>query len=324
VGGLLAVVGYGVSTNFVACDGNGNVAALLQTDGSALTAQYEYGPFGELLRTTGPMARNNPFRFSTKYQDDESDLLYYGYRYYNPSTGRWPSRDPMGEIERLNLYLAVRNSALTIIDFIGLYELKFDGNDWNEKQEGLVKTAFNSLKEQMPRVLKSIEDGLKLANGLPDCCAYKKPLLNALNHIQQNTKKVKDGLDGNSAVTLSLDSFDPQTAAEVRPSWVFYYPQHIYFNTGADSSYNYFLFDNETAAEKLFHELTHFSSTGDTDDKSVGLDFWNNGPFYESLIKNDLNLWGKILLNEIKRKTKQEGCPTTNWPDQKSEPKKSK
>ncbi len=55
------------------------------------------GPFGELLRATGPMAKANPFRFSTKYQDDESDLLYYGLRYYNPSTGRWNSRDPLGD-----------------------------------------------------------------------------------------------------------------------------------------------------------------------------------------------------------------------------------
>jgi RHS repeat-associated protein len=55
-------------------------------------AQYEYGPFGELLRATGPMAKANPFRFSTKYQDDETDLVYYGRRYLNTSTGRWLSR----------------------------------------------------------------------------------------------------------------------------------------------------------------------------------------------------------------------------------------
>ena len=46
----------------------------------------EYGPFGEVLRATGPMAKANLFRFSTKYQDDETDLLYYGYGYYNAST----------------------------------------------------------------------------------------------------------------------------------------------------------------------------------------------------------------------------------------------
>ena len=62
-----------------------------------MSGQYEYGPFGELTRATGPMAKLNPFRFSTKYQDDESDLIYYGYRYYNGSTGRWLSRDPINE-----------------------------------------------------------------------------------------------------------------------------------------------------------------------------------------------------------------------------------
>ncbi len=55
------------------------------------------GPFGEVLRATGPMARMNPFRWSTKYQDDETDLLYYGYRYLNASTGRWLSKDPIRE-----------------------------------------------------------------------------------------------------------------------------------------------------------------------------------------------------------------------------------
>ena len=56
------------------------------------------GPFGEVLRESGPMAKANPLRFSTKFQDDESGMLYYGYRYYNPSTGRWVSRDPIDEV----------------------------------------------------------------------------------------------------------------------------------------------------------------------------------------------------------------------------------
>jgi RHS repeat-associated protein len=50
-----------------------------------------------VVRTTGPMAKTNPFRFSTKFQDDESDLLYYGYRYYKASTGTWSNRDPLDE-----------------------------------------------------------------------------------------------------------------------------------------------------------------------------------------------------------------------------------
>ena len=81
---------------------------------------FEYGPFGELLRATGPMAKANPFRFSTKYQDDESDLLYYGYRYERD--GRWLSRDPVEETGGANLYGFARNDLVNGADFLGLQE----------------------------------------------------------------------------------------------------------------------------------------------------------------------------------------------------------
>ena len=99
VGGLLKVTYYGSTTTnvFVAYDGNGNVAALADAANGTVAARYEYGPFAEPIRVTGPMAKVNPVCFSTKYTDRESDLLYYGYRYYNPSTGRWLNRDPLQE-----------------------------------------------------------------------------------------------------------------------------------------------------------------------------------------------------------------------------------
>ena len=99
MGGLLAENIVGNGAQFAAYDANGNIAALVSATNGTVTANYEYGPFGEVIRATGPMAKLNPFRFSTKYQDDESDLLYYGYRYYNPSTGRWLSRDPIDEFD---------------------------------------------------------------------------------------------------------------------------------------------------------------------------------------------------------------------------------
>ena len=77
------------------------------------------GPFGEVIRATGPMAKANPFRFSTKYQDDETDLLYYGYRYYNASTGRWNSRDPLGEPGGLNIFGFIANDPLNYWDLLG-------------------------------------------------------------------------------------------------------------------------------------------------------------------------------------------------------------
>jgi RHS repeat-associated protein len=69
---------------------------------------------------SGAQARANPFRFSTKFTDDESDLVYYGYRYYNSSIGRWANRDPKQEKGGANLYEAIRNSPLNGVDFLGL------------------------------------------------------------------------------------------------------------------------------------------------------------------------------------------------------------
>jgi RHS repeat-associated protein len=77
------------------------------------------GPFGEVIRATGPMARANPFRFSTKYQDDESDLLYYGYRYYTAGTGRWLCEDPTGSRGGLNLYGFIDGDPGDYFDDIG-------------------------------------------------------------------------------------------------------------------------------------------------------------------------------------------------------------
>jgi RHS repeat-associated protein len=62
---------------------------------NATLATYEYGPFGEVIRATGPMAKLNPFTYQTEFCDWETDQYYCKHRYYNPSTGRWLSRDPL-------------------------------------------------------------------------------------------------------------------------------------------------------------------------------------------------------------------------------------
>jgi RHS repeat-associated protein len=120
VGGLLEVNDSANGAHFAAYDGNGNVAALVKGTDGTISAQYEYGPFAEPIRVTGPMGKTNPIRFSCKYTDEESDFLNYGHRYYNPSTGRWLSRDPMEEIGGLNLFMFADNDPVRRFDALGL------------------------------------------------------------------------------------------------------------------------------------------------------------------------------------------------------------
>ena len=128
VGGLLAITDQSTinnqpSTHFAAFDANGNVTALVNAADGTGSARYEYSPFGEVLRATGPVAKPNPLRFSSRYRDDEADVISYPRRPYSPSTGRWLSRDPAAERGGRNLYAFARNSFG--VDPLGLVELHY-------------------------------------------------------------------------------------------------------------------------------------------------------------------------------------------------------
>jgi RHS repeat-associated protein len=118
VGGLLAINEITSGTHFTTFDANGNVMTLIRANDGTTSANYEYNPFGDLIKTTGETAKRNPFTFSTKYQDDHTDLLYYGYRYYNSKNGTWISRDRLGE-NGGPLYAFVLNQATLAVDLLG-------------------------------------------------------------------------------------------------------------------------------------------------------------------------------------------------------------
>ncbi len=99
-------------------DGNGNVSEYLASNGT-VTAHFEYDPFGNTVVAPGMPELFN-YRFSTKPLDVETGFYYYGYRYYDPVTGKWPSRDPIQEKGGLNLYKFVGNRPARKIDIFGL------------------------------------------------------------------------------------------------------------------------------------------------------------------------------------------------------------
>lgn len=75
------------------------------------------------MKSSGLIADFFKYRFSTKPIDEVSEFYYYGYRYYDATTGRWPSRDPINERGGVNLYGFVGNGAINWVDILGLCEL---------------------------------------------------------------------------------------------------------------------------------------------------------------------------------------------------------
>lgn len=126
-GGELLLVNGGGNAYQVGYDGNQSVGVLIKASDGSVSAAYDYDPFGQTVKAVGQYASQNPFRFSGKYADIESGLIYYGYRYYDPSTGRWVSRDPAEELGGTNLYAFVSNDAANHFDALGLKRFRITG-----------------------------------------------------------------------------------------------------------------------------------------------------------------------------------------------------
>ena len=117
VGGLISVKDSS-GTYYSLYDANGNVTQYLDASGNKV-ASYDYNPFGRVSSKAGTKADDMPFQFSTKYLDNETELSYYGYRYYSPILGRWINRDPIGEKGGINLYVFLANKSTYTIDYLG-------------------------------------------------------------------------------------------------------------------------------------------------------------------------------------------------------------
>jgi len=175
VGGLLIMNDVQNGTHFYGYDGNGNVSALVSASNGEVTANYEYGPFGEPIRVSGIMSKENPYRFSTKRTVDSIDIILYEYRAYSPSLGRWLSRDPIGEKGGKNLYVFLGNCPAMRIDILGLIEYNFDNNTYYreiEFQPGdvwILNGVRHTVKKKNPPELRPLicllnKLGLKVQN----------------------------------------------------------------------------------------------------------------------------------------------------------------
>ena len=97
---------------------------------------YEYTPFGtwSVYNATGSVlaetAYGNPYGFTGRRWDPESDLWYYRNRCYSAELGRFLSRDPAGFVDGSNLYAYVTNNPMRWVDPLGL------------KREPLTWTSF--------------------------------------------------------------------------------------------------------------------------------------------------------------------------------------
>jgi RHS repeat-associated protein len=108
------------------CDHLGTPQELTDSQGNlAWTAQYK--AWGQVTEQRSEWARQhgvtNPIRFQGQYHDHETGLHYNRHRYYDPSVGRFISKDPARWAGGLNFYAYAPNP-IQWVDPLGLARVK--------------------------------------------------------------------------------------------------------------------------------------------------------------------------------------------------------
>ncbi|MCH2207988.1 MAG: RHS repeat-associated core domain-containing protein [Lentisphaerales bacterium] len=98
------------ATHFYHTDRQYNVRGLTDSNG-AIVELYAYTPYGErtVMDATGTViadsAYDNQYGFTGRYLDSETGLWYFRARYFSTEMGRFVSRDPLGYVDGMSLYV---------------------------------------------------------------------------------------------------------------------------------------------------------------------------------------------------------------------------
>jgi RHS repeat-associated protein len=115
-------VKVGNGSYYYSADGLGSVVALTKSNGSAVNTYFGYNTFGAMPSASETVA--NPFRFTGREWDPETNLYYYRARYYDPLWGRFLSEDPLQFDVSDNFYLYVGNNPVLFSDPLGWAKCK--------------------------------------------------------------------------------------------------------------------------------------------------------------------------------------------------------
>jgi RHS repeat-associated protein len=108
----------GGATSYYHADGLGSITSLSGPAG-ALAQTYTFDSFGKQTASSGSLT--NPFRYAARESDAETGLYYYRARYYDPSTGRFLSEDPIRYAgHAIDFYRYSLNNPANLIDPTGL------------------------------------------------------------------------------------------------------------------------------------------------------------------------------------------------------------
>ena len=230
--------GENTEKTYYVTDMHGNVVQLLDESGN-VTKTYEYDSFGNEVK---PEKKDeNPYRYCGEYYDKETEEVYLRARYYQPSVGRFITRDTYtGESDEplsLHLYTYCAND--------GVNKCDADGNAWTwikNKWNAFCDTAqkcYNGAKTYVKKIASNVKKtAAKVIRGGVNY--WKKTWLG-----KEFYKRTKSGSDWKVNLLLKLGGFEREKGKSI-----FHARDICIQKLGGYNNFYDFVFDSATNISK--------------------------------------------------------------------------
>jgi RHS repeat-associated protein len=163
-------------------DAMGSTVALTDTTG-VTQEQYSYGPYG-ILSASGGGSTTNSYAYTGR-ETDGLGVDYYRARYYNPTTGRFLSEDPIGLAGGFNLYAYAQDSPTNRVDPSGCLDCG---------------QALDNLRDAINNLVGRMNENAAHGGGCP---GHAKAIQQAANRVQ-------------NAFSAALGCLTPEEVQEVQ------------------------------------------------------------------------------------------------------------
>ena len=142
----LLAVKIGVNVYYPLTDIQGTVWGYVDSQNN-IVARWTYDAWGNVLSEDVAVSvlKALRYRFQGREWSAATGLINFRMRWYDPVTGRWVSKDPIGLGGGLNLYVVCNNNLLMRIDHCGLSSIIGQMWNWPNTMAGMLVGGIGSM-----------------------------------------------------------------------------------------------------------------------------------------------------------------------------------
>jgi len=184
------------------------------TDGFAnKITDYEYDVYGAVTKTTS--ATDNHILFTGRWLDNDTNLYYYRARWYEPESGRFVTRDPLGVMGGVNLYGYAENNSIRFNDPKGLKV------NWG----CFAGCAFSCITEHLKLMMDLLLSPIEGASPTPEPFDINEvfDLYRCVKNCLDRCQDKDDHCKGTPNVPMIIPDFPPPVvwggSGHVKPQW---------------------------------------------------------------------------------------------------------